>query len=1245
MADFSELSKYFNQPLAKPAVSTKAVANYILLHSNAASPMGPGSMKQDNSPSVMSRIFDILSRPNYAIANTVKDMWHDPNADPVKSFISGLAGTQKTTFQDVLKEAGMPDSYGRAGLGLVLDVALDPTTYIPGGALIKGVGKAGKALGIGGKAAETVAKDLPLEAKLAQGERAIAGEVPEALKNVTPPVEVRNAIPPENVVPKAENLIPKQMQLPFQVPDIEARLGGQEGALKDLFGPEVLPKVEKAGKAVPAKEVPGQIPLRLPGLSVRDTRAAVKAAQAASVEPAAKIVSKVAEGSTEDLAKVLPVPKPRITPAAQKLADKLLKEFNPKGSTARLNKEFPDTLNAKQQALLFHKARGAVTLGVMKKGRDAAKVEKEIQNKTLAVYHAMENSLRTAGYIPRIGTGDNVALSDVLSDLMVHGQDLRYEHISEFANKIKPGSAVHAAIERLRARGAIQDAPHVQDIVDAVGQSKAAVKASNAMSDAQGFDFERFLKRFAKQAAKTVGTSPAAVRSMESMLKTTLEATKSPAQMVLEGMRHELDEVVAKSKANPRITRAVTVALEKNFGTLPKWAVDDNKAIEFLMGRFVTSWGQKDLRPMSLMAAASAAKTAGARGVALDKMFKGYNAAQRLEAFRAAQGLAPIHNSAVGNLAAGIEQTMNNLLGQALGASVLLRSGVHLEQLNKWMKRYKVGFEFTRGDLPNPINGIVYKFDKGSDWVNSWKYHNIKQADPAEFMFKTMQALEQATREKALFDEIGERFGSTAYGKSYTTKITGHPYLEGYYFPSDIAKQIPRVLADWTRPVGSNNKALQLYDRVLSMWKSGVTVYRPAHHIRNLVGDVYMGALDGVTSVVPYKLAVQVQKALGSYVDTMQDVDKLVELGMVSRGLETPAPGKILFRNKSGVPFTAEQVGALAHQQGLLEHVKTLEDIIDMGENAKGFSITRPFGGKVQGAVRTVSEMQAHNARIAHFIDKLMKSRGRDLPAIVRDASRRARKYHPSGIDLTHFEKTVMRRIIPFYSWIRKSTPVLLEGIVMNPGVTVLPAKIGEALQMANGIDTTRDQPFPTDQMFPKWLRDEGIGPIDLPDGFLGSFSNQMPPGYVQAGVGLNPLSQLLMQFQDPGRTVGSSLTPLAQVPIELMTGRKIFTGEPITGNEAKPGAFGEYVGSQIPIFNAVQGISGLGFSGQTNKAIKTDNQSGKENFFNWLTGLGIKGTGPYIREARYEKTQPIKAEQAAKKQEFLAQLRDQYGG
>lgn len=822
MADFSELAKYFSTPVKPVGPGVKDVANYILLNSDASKAVGPGAIQVDNSPSVMSRIFDILSRPNYAIANTVRDVGRGTD-DPLSSFISGLAGTQKTTFQDVLKDTGMPDSFGRAGLGFLMDVFLDPTTYIPGGQIAK-VGKLAKGIFKGGKAAEDLDRTLPAAAKFAQGEKAVAGETPVALTPSLPDIKLPTSVAPGQVpgkldlfptqptlpgmehfgpevlpetppIPKAPGQVKGQFPLDFgpgfKLGDLKRplpeagnefeKLGKQGSTQPSLFGLDTLEQINKGRQAVPelppppksklspkTGEIVGQKHFRYPGFSMKDIRKAGEAARVAAGDTAPKILNNIADGSVPDVIKTIPSPKPKITPEIQQLADGALKGFDPSKAKARINKLSPDTLNAKQQVALWHRA---------------AKVASGDLNRTAAVYHAMENSLRGAGYVPRIGTGDNVALSDVVADLIQRGVPVDDSALKEFSSNIIRGSAVHGAVERLRASSVMRDAPIVKEITDAVSEAKTATKTANSMSDAELFDFDKFVKGFGKQVADRAGASPAAISGLGKMLDATLAAGKTPAQVAIEATRRELEDVVARGVASPKANHALTLALEKDLGKLPKWAVNDNKAVEFLAGRFVSWHGQSDLRPMSLVAAASAAGTAAARGKALNHLFQGYNASQRLEAFRGAQGIAALNTPETARLASGIAQTMDNLTGQAMGASVILRSGVNMDLLNKWMSRYNTGFKFTKGDLPNPVDGTIKNFGEGTDWVDSWKYHDLKGEDPASFMFKTMQALEQATREKAMFDEIGERFGSPAYGKSYTNKITGHPYLGKYYFP------------------------------------------------------------------------------------------------------------------------------------------------------------------------------------------------------------------------------------------------------------------------------------------------------------------------------------------------------------------------------------------------------------------------------------------------------------------------------
>lgn len=1171
---YEDIAKYFEGGSA-PGPHAKDIAKFIVLNANVN--RTASAPKSSGGPSLMSKIFDILSRPNYAVANFAKGIVKgDPN--PL-DLLTGLSGQNKTTFSDVLEEGGVPKSPGRALLGLGMDIGLDPTTYIPAAGVAKAGSKIKGLLGGGKAEAESAARLADKPSQMRELEQAVA---PPAFRESynPPPVEgVKVGLP--------------SRQLELDLPNLER-----------------LPGKGKTEPVAPVdKGVPGQIPFALPDFKVSQIR---------------KSADEIIEDLPADLPKIMPVPKPQPSPRQIQFAQDLLSKAGPIRLPAK------NVLLPRDQVNLYNQVIRHVRKNFKKPGKA------RVDDQSMKIYLAAEQHLEKMGY----RFSDGVRLSDVIAKV---GPDAVYEF-----GKVKQGPAVAQAIQELRASTAIQDAAPIQKVAESIGQTKKTIEAGNQLSDEQLDRVKGLLSKIGKQSVKTAGVTPMAEEAGEKLVKAALMAGESRAQIAVQQTKHLLDDIVATGKANPKANRALTVALEKDLGHLPAYSVSKNNAVEWVMGRIATWWGQKDLRPLSLNHIASTLQTATARGQALDHMFIGYNQAQRSEVFRLAQGIPGVPTSPeITVLAQQIRRMMDNLVGRASGASVVTRSGVSMDLLNKWMKQYKVGFEFQRGKVKNYITGEVHDLSRGKDWLDTWKHVSFP-GDCKTCVFKLQQAMEQATREKALFDELGERFGSVNPGKGYRIKIEGHPYLEGYYFTEDIAKQIPRVVRDWTTPgfLGSNG-FLGLYDRVLSMWKAGVTIYRPGHHIRNMAGDVYLGFMDGVNSVRPYKLAAQVQRSMRGLYTNLMNVDKLVELGALGKDFRTPMPGKVLFTNKSGVGFTAEQIGAVAHQKGLLEHARTIEDIIDLGESKSVLDL-KPFGGKVQQAARGASELQSHNARLAHFIDKVIKSRGTNLEEIFEQASRRARKWHPTGLDMTTFEKKVLRRVIPFYSWIRKSTPLLLEGLVMNPGKSVLPSKIYGSIQEAQGIETPgRQDPFPVDQMFPEWMRQEGVGPVGLPgEGLLAKFSNQQPPGYTMLGMGINPLSQLVAQSQDPGRTVVTGLTPALQVPIELMTGKKLFTGEPITGPDSRPGSFKQYVGEQLPVFGSLQNVFGVTpFGSETKSSARSDGQSQKESLFNWFTGAGLRGSGPYRSQARFEAMAPGKMAKKTGREEFLAQLRERLNG
>lgn len=1177
-----------------PSANSMDIAKYILLNADVQR-SGTGTANK-SSPSVASRIFDILSRPRYAVANATKALITG-DINPIDDFISGLAGTQKTGFGDVLKASGVSDPLTRNLVGFGLDVGLDPVNYIPVAGVLSKIkdlrGRSVPAAPVVTSVQKALSKGAPVNPELYGLPAVTAPQLPKAL------IKSKDIRITRDALASPSKFTTNQLQL--DLPGVPTK----------LKLPDITPAEQVATKVV--KPV-GQLGFKLdlhPTTTGNTSR---------------ELIDKAVAGNTEALSRVTPIVHGvEYEPRHLKLADEIIAKFDPAKSTAAINKAHPDTLNAKQQVWLYHRAINAA--------KTIARNSKWSASHANKIYAAIEDQLRSKGYVPRLGTGENVSLLDTIRQM--GGPPQAKIALDNFAKDLTPQNPVWDAVQGLRAANAVDESKSVKFILDKTNDAVSAVKADSMSDPAKQQAIQRVL-RVAKATAKTAPISAASQDATRNLLNHLVNYDVPAAQIAINGKAGIINHILTTGQGSlAQYNHALTLALEKDLGKLPKWAINNNQAAEFLMGRVATWWGQKDLRPLSLTAIGSSSATAAARGQALAKLFKPYSLDDRALAFNLARGYGvPGISQPVSQLADHISAMIDNLVGQAKGASVVTRSAVDMNLLNKWMQNYKVGFTFTNAKKVKDSLGVVHNFSNGTDWLNSWKINDIP-GDPQIFLFKFQQAVEQATRERALFDEIGERFGQKIAGGSFRTKVEGYPYLNGYYFSRDIANQIPRVVKDWTSRMTTADPLLRHYDRLLSMWKSGVTIYRPAHHIRNLIGDAYLGWMDNVRSIRPYTLAARVQRTLKGMYPTLADVDQLVKLGVMGKQYGTPAPGSILFRNRSGVGFTAEQIAAVAQQAGLLEHARTIEDIIDLGETSK----FKPFGGKVQAIGRSASELISHNTRLAHFIDKVMKSSGTDLPKIFESAVQRARKWHPTGLDLTDFERKFLRRVMPFYSWIRKSTPLLLEGMVMNPGKTLAVPKAYNSIQQAQGMQTNGiADPFPVDQMFPEWLRSEGLGPLSGPPGWLGAVSNQTPPGYVMFGQGLDPLTQMISQVSQPGKTILGGLTPALQIPLALMTGQNLSTGQPISGPDAQPGAMQEYVGAQLPIWSMIQSITGTTPFGTTTKKGRGDQFT--ESFLNWLTGAGIKGTGPYVRQARYEQSHPLQVQRNAQKQNFLNQLR-----
>jgi hypothetical protein len=1286
------------------------VAKYILnkaqVNFDSLKNMKDVATKRDSSgPSVISRIFDILSRPNYAVANAFqKDLDLDPTNDNVlENLWRGLAGYDKTTFSDVISTANQStggsdedlSKLGKYGGGFVLDVLLDPTTYIGPGA-IKAVGKA---IGIGTKSSETgtavskpfnlTVNEIPREVdvtptsaqhfNLATRPNDI-DTVPTPLPNIFDSIttkatdvdipiisktpEVTSTL--ENIDKVSRNMARQRFRAEFTA-DLKAKLpDASPDEIKEKVTAWMDEYFPKARTTKFKEQTPG-FPKFTPTPPVTQTvmkaddildkiqkgDIATAENQAFNIEHRKELLAQIGSAGASETSQAIKY--------ADGYADKILSKPN---KFAKDPNKSPAVFNPAQQANL---------------AETFMRIQKQTKGKLNAfrMIRASEDHLISRGYHPSFWDGTHVRLSDIVLEMAHKAEDIPNitktyltKIITDFKNSHKPGKnadfRIAQTIENLRASSAANDAPLVSNVIDK--STKTASIADKVLSDPKYSEFVKAVKEQANKNLNVLGSSHSAIKAANSLLDAVLN--KNNANPALKATQAKRSYINSYMQGEERLWKPVQEAQTRAVGEIVGIAAssaakeigEGNKAVDFIMTRMATWWGQKDLRPEVLIKTSTAFANAGARARVWNKIAKDYTPEELEEGFKFAQNKIPLGAATDKIEKAGqiFQKSMQNLFDSTgltkealMASSVATRSGMLLDDINYQLSLIKAPFRFTNGRFIDP-QGNLKDYSQGIDWLKSWEMFDVK--DPLELMWKVETAVEQLMHKYAYLDEVAARWGSPVKTSEFNTllrsnaggtdssifglpsgyaraskakdpkplkartKVKGHR-LDGLYFPSDIAPQIKKSLDSWDQIYDPKSNLVKLFDRVTRAWKSGVTIYAPSHHIRNLIGDVYLSWMAGVSNPLTYGKAAKVIWSQKDRYRDLESVENLIGRDALSKAMTRP--GDVVAKTRGGHKLTAEQIYIAAHSHGLLPTTNVIEELF--GEPLLKF---QPFKGRVRDFVRGTSENREHFVRITHFIDILEKSKEKNLQTLFKEASKTVRKWHPDGSDLTDFERNTLRRIMPFYSWTRKSIPLLVESALLNPGKTVLYPKFMQAMQGMMGIEApSRTDPFPYDQLFPDWIKEKGIGPTlrhgltesGVP-GLLTNASRSIT-GFTGEDAGYtvvnpsNPFIDMVAQFggmgnpSDPIQGVGQMLTPFFKIPSEIIHNKTSLTGAPI-----EPG---KYIAENIPIASMFSRVSGIGAFGPTERGMKEG--INYEALVNLLTALGLQGTGPYIKTAEFQ--------------------------
>jgi hypothetical protein len=179
--------------------------------------------------------------------------------------------------------------------------------------------------------------------------------------------------------------------------------------------------------------------------------------------------------------------------------------------------------------------------------------------------------------------------------------------------------------------------------------------------------------------------------------------------------------------------------------------------------------------------------------------------------------------------------------------------------------------------------------------------------------------------------------------------------------------------------------------------------------------------------------------------------------------------------------------------------------------------------GKEEGAYSKIMREATYATdgwtRSTGFVHNLKKGQS------YAEAAATTKKYLFDYFDLTAFEKKVMKRIVPFYTWMRKNIPLQLKTLVTNPRVFARANDIMNSL--AGGPIDWQNQP--------DYIQDSLAV---RPQGSDFYFSNQLPfqnLTKIPTAANMDAMGDFL-----------SSVNPLIRAPIESITNQKWWTGQPL---------------------------------------------------------------------------------------------------
>jgi len=333
----------------------------------------------------------------------------------------------------------------------------------------------------------------------------------------------------------------------------------------------------------------------------------------------------------------------------------------------------------------------------------------------------------------------------------------------------------------------------------------------------------------------------------------------------------------------------------------------------------------------------------------------------------------------------------------------------------------------------------------------------------------------------------------------------GPSRLKTLWFDPEIASYLKTYEAA-TQPQVLNS-FLRTYDLIQNTWKRWTLMIFPAYHSRNAISNYWNNFLADVKNPQHYK-------------DAWRLLDRTSTVPIAVKG-KTLSPDTFMRtmqdRGVVNTGWYAADIPSQLHRDFAQGSWWTL------GQESKALRLGMKVGERIE-----------NQARVAHVLGRLTKGDN------MEEAVLSMKKYLFDYTELSDFERVVLKRAMPFFTWTRKNIPLQAEALLKQP------AKFAGLEKGIASLETALVPEAPDERFLPQWMKDNY--PMRVRKNSRGNTEYFLLGSWLPAADLMKLITPFKIDtpFAERFGTVTDLLSPLIKMPVEQIFNFSLFFNQPL---------------------------------------------------------------------------------------------------